>query len=761
MSYVRQRFALNAKQRACTGAYVFVPVAHADMVAGLTSETAIDCYIGVGFPNKRTAVRVLNWSSGLLDDFIFAKVFIPARWTRTDLVCEIRVGGVPTPMTLESLSTQITLATGDNCGPNGATDGQFITHTIDSAGGRADPNREWVHGQVMRVPAGSWMLDNGEDENVVTHVAISTPYPGLNDDHENPYLLYSTDEGDSWRIWYTFFVENGSSDYYNPIHGDPDPGDGNRFNSDVGLAYNETTGDLVCIFRGGSVSNITPSRIVISPAVGSPTLANATVSALSVPTMPDYSALIPDYSGGNHFITPTLARENGILYCFFGAASTTDATTTRSVIRVQSDDDGATFTAPAIVLTYGPGLPYYEDLWHIGLSSEKIDGYWWLLGSAKGTGSTPGFSGVVGEARLFRARSLANWENEYEADHQYLVDRTGSSVTITTCYQGNIFLGSDESTVRMSMFMHDGSRYDWFCKDISLTPETMAAADWWGSSRVSASNASPTPIAFVDLEFGPSTPTDLSRNDGTVTLLNSPAVVGGGIGSGVGGGIKCTAANSCMQIAATLAGTSVDFFVEADIETDSDEDTTQALLPIWCDRSATAPTSGGSTLSRENVPLRCRLGPDFAEWTLQNNASSNHDMDGDITAVGGVWSRRMKVLCDRIESPVPTVTQDISSIWIEGQLAASDATPAALGTLGTAGNNRFTVGGWNPAALTSAESGTTVYQFFACSGGYAGDGDYGFISNGDSGRPIARGIELPRTITPGVGSSLTQSLIRN
>lgn len=751
-----QRFNIKTNTRAFVGVAVPVYVTSPDMVALLSSETAIDCYIGVGSPTTRTQVKVGNWDSGdLLDNFIFAWVWVPGRLADKDLICEIRVGEVPEPLVLEAFSTPISFDTGDECGPTGPADGAYIVSTVNSAGTRLDVDGEWVHGHCTRVPVDSWMRDNGEDANPVTHVAVSTPYPGGNSNYENPYLLYSTDDGDSWRIWPKFFVENGSSDYYNPIIGDPDPGSSSLFNSDCTLAI-MPDGNLLVMWRSATVEL---DRVVISPAVSSPTLANCTVGSVTQPTLDEsYLDLTPLHPAptGRNFITPTIAYENDILYLFFIMWEENEIPTGRIGVKMRSTDGGVTFTDPVKIFDYGPGKPFFENVWHIGISPEKINGYWWMLASPS-IGLNVDWDGDdQNEFRLIRSPSLANWETTSEVDHSFFLDRDGGTATVPFVYQGHLFLASDGETVRVYAHTNDGTDWQQYVADANITARTLTDAEWWGLGLVTAVLTAPAPLLFVDAEFGPETIADLGRDAVAVTPQGTPD----DLGRGLNGGVRCAEAGESYVTGATVANKHEGLWIEIDITIP--EDYAGAAAPLLMDRSA---TGGSADFGRNAVPLRIVMRPNF-DVTLRGNTDANAhqlviaDFDDETPR------RLLLTMTHEATLQMTSSGQDITTLWSEGSFIASDGTPSPINTVASAGNNRISFGGSNPTLSIWDNADVVIHAVRVFS---SGSSTVGAMMNGrghnitgagyGTGVPVVRTLAFP-FVRGGSGSRSTRSLSR-
>lgn len=265
--------------------------------------------------------------------------------------------------------------------------------TIDVSDGRGNTqaaNPYWVHPHIVKVPTsgpGSWMrkvTDAGE--STVTHIRVDTPYPGANDDYENPYLLYSTDDGDTWAEW---------PGDINPIA--IRPADAADFHSDPCAVINKITGDLLVFYRlttAGTPNTYALQRIQVTAGAS---LTTASVGTASTPTI----------QSTGQFLAPTCLYQGERLFLFYVENATTGA-----IYREWSDDDGVTWAGRQLVIdpiaATGDGeFDHVRRWWHGQATGPVGDWYYYALTEYPGEVPPVGQSAAV---RIFRSRDLTRWE---------------------------------------------------------------------------------------------------------------------------------------------------------------------------------------------------------------------------------------------------------------------------------------------------------------------------------------------------------------
>lgn len=273
------------------------------------------------------------------------------------------------------------------------------------------PMDEWVHPNVMRVDNltgnAKWLTYKDAAEatatvGTITHIRIDTPFPGGNDDWENPYLLYSTDNGLTWAEF---------SAALNPV--EPWPG-GTGFNSDPCFAIT-STGALRVFVRQTTdgVSQTLYYRDVTGTHVG-----DATASARTAAT------------GTTGWTAPSIVKSGSTWYLFYRSAG--------PVRRMSSTDEGATWSGDQEVLkanATADGLEYDFKYWH-GSVVGPIGGYYYATYSENNSGAA-----TDGNTR-FRLWRSASVDGPWEAAHPELV-RFGTGIAATTVYQGCLFEKTD------------------------------------------------------------------------------------------------------------------------------------------------------------------------------------------------------------------------------------------------------------------------------------------------------------------------------
>lgn len=320
---------------------------------------------------------------------------------------------------------------GDYIGP--------VVPIIDGLGATSpsSPDSLWVHPNVLRVPDTSWMRFKDAAERdagvgTVTHIRIDTPYPPADSEqYENPYLLYSTDDGWTWHEWRTD---------WNPIN--PWPGAG-HYTSDPCFTF-KADGSLYCLFNSTQGRR---ARVVTGTHLG-----DATPGAAFAPTM---------VSGWS----PSIIQVEGVWYCF-------QRVTGGSVTRQQSVDEGVTWTDSTLAImaqTTDGGSLFTRSYWHGSVVGPFADGYYYATFSENAWGNANMGNGNV---RLFRA--LNPLDGSWQAARNVTLRYGGSgSIAASTWYQPVLFQRTDGSVAVMATGLSAGNTYRAAIHNLTIAPSAV------------------------------------------------------------------------------------------------------------------------------------------------------------------------------------------------------------------------------------------------------------------------------------------------
>jgi len=352
-----------------------------------------------------------------------------------------------------------------------------------------DPTDQSTHPNVMRVPTGSWMKDDGA-AGVVTHIMVDTPMYNANDDYENPSLMYSTDEGVTWAEW---------PGVTNPIVPFPGGGSGN-YNSDPYLVI-KSDGSLYVGYRKTLSSTTTTYNYRI--VTGTNLTDDVVVAAEATSTIPD--SKIP--------VSPTIYNvSDDLWYLFGGEFEVGDVVSGRQVWRWSSIDEGVTWTDPIVVI-------YDTDEriaghWHGGQVIALGDYYYCAWGEVRSA-----LSAIPQHAfRLFRSTDLESWE-----PCNNMIMETLPTWADDFFYEVCLFLTSDNLVVAMFSAVHDnaGQEERWVGRlELSLAVRaTETATVSFGHIHGTAMETPPTIVALFDLMDGSNSGhDDLSSNSNNLSI---------------------------------------------------------------------------------------------------------------------------------------------------------------------------------------------------------------------------------------------------
>ncbi|HUT60680.1 MAG TPA: hypothetical protein VNA25_22775, partial [Phycisphaerae bacterium] len=323
---------------------------------------------------------------------------------------------------------------------------------------------------------------------------IDTPYPGANNDYENPSLAYSTDNGVSWQEW---------PGLTNPI--DPFPG-GADYNSDPCMALRNDGTTLRCVYRPneGGVSyikyrDVTGTNLTDGVAVGDEATA----------TFPD--AVLPR--------APSIIRMSDALWYCFGEDDTT--TSSGQWLRWKSVDEGANWTDKTAIIPVGGENT--KAWWH-GAVVGPFGGWYYATFIECALGQRPGDGPLGGDIRLFRSRDLTTWQ----ADPQMFVARGGSppAWAAVTLYQACLYQTSSGGlAILFSAYKTAGGNVFKVGRQTvpSVEGQAITSAVAFGGGFTTAAETIPTEQGYWEFEEATSAAAalvDLTANANALTVAS-------------------------------------------------------------------------------------------------------------------------------------------------------------------------------------------------------------------------------------------------
>lgn len=376
-------------------------------------------------------------------------------------------------------------------GNTNAVPASALSLSYTTAGGA---KTESIHPEVLLVPAGSWMKDVDGSDGTVTHVMVDTPYPGWDNDYENPSLMYSTDDGATWVEW---------PGLTNPI--DAFPG-GADFNSDPGMAI-LASGDLRVFYRP-NIAGV--SSIVYRDVSGDDLTNNVVIAAEAACTFP---------VDGELPRSPSIIKASAALWYCYGQGD--DDANCGPIIRWQSVDEGVNWTdkATVIAVTGGENVDAY---WH-GQMAGPFGGWYYAIWS-EGRGTTDIISSN-GDVRMFRSRDPAF--GSYEPGLAFVVARGGAPPTWAedALYKPSIFEKSDGTLGVIFSGVDSGAPNTANVGRIATVPQSAWTTSTiaLGHGRTTAAETEDTEVATWDCaEGGGSGLNDLTANSHTLTVIGAP-----------------------------------------------------------------------------------------------------------------------------------------------------------------------------------------------------------------------------------------------
>jgi hypothetical protein len=372
----------------------------------------------------------------------------------------------------------------------------------DGLGHTISESDSWVHPNVYKVPADSWMrfLDAAEvaaGAGSVTHIRIDTPYSG-GIQYENPYLLYSADNGATWAPW--------PAEELNPLDAFPGvvgpPASGN-FNSDP-CALFLPSGTLRAFHR--EWNNGSP-KLFYNDVTGT-NLSDA-VAAAQVEATVESPAI---------FAAPSMVWYRGVAYMFASEQSGYSPNMGTMVNRWQSTDNGATWSTKTVALAGGGDA--FTGQWH-GSVSGPINGWYYRIGSETAYNTEPWNNGVGADLRLHRSRDLVSWE----AAKELAITRGSAAWCALTLYQACITEHSDGTTwVYFSGSPVGNAPYKVSRVQLSgiRAVRTVSEAVWLGCGYTTTADDAITTWGLWDFAEADDL-NDCSGNGRNLTLVGTPA----------------------------------------------------------------------------------------------------------------------------------------------------------------------------------------------------------------------------------------------
>jgi hypothetical protein len=295
--------------------------------------------------------------------------------------------------------TESSFITGQSAPADRATGPAAPQYTFTKNASGLDPflSNDWINPVVLDVwslPSGHWLkkITDGGGE-VITHIRIDTPYPSSQDIYENPCLLYSTDNGDTWIIWPNY---NAGSfvlalDYAQPY------ADVRHLADCFAFLLNDGVTLRCCWFR----------RSPTPPDTYHLTYVDITGSSL---TSSSASSLVKPPLAQRHQVAyGSVVKRNGSYVMFGGTPSVAAA----SPIKKWISTDGSNWRFKGIAIARNSdGLV----TWHCSCSG-PYNGFYYMVANQIASGQTGG------NTTIYRSTDLDSWEY----NTSLLIDRGVSS----------------------------------------------------------------------------------------------------------------------------------------------------------------------------------------------------------------------------------------------------------------------------------------------------------------------------------------------
>ena len=371
-----------------------------------------------------------------------------------------------------------------------------------TTGRTIDPTNQSVHPHVIRVPAGSWMASDGAG-GTVTHVRVDTPFPGGDDQYENPSLAYSTDNGLTWAEW---------PGVTNPITASP--GDGDDFLSDACLTI-LPSGALRCYYRQKlsgvftyKYKDISGTNLTDDVVIG------AEQSATFTTTVP-------------HSLTVYQVSDD----LWYGFGEGCNDPITLEIYRWQSVDQGVTWTDRTAMIVQSADSPTTPIVgwWHGGQVIKQGDYYYAVWTEHHQTPHTT--SSIDYAPRLFRSTDLTTW-----VPSKHLIFTEQPTWGPDRYYTANLYL-DDQDRAWIIYSAEDSKKYYTAAQMIGdlngnalLTEATAIGTNSHEFSRITVNGVLPC-VGYFDLAEGPGSGlTDLSGEGNDLTVDNGAPAYTAGVG---------------------------------------------------------------------------------------------------------------------------------------------------------------------------------------------------------------------------------------